>query len=141
VIADLAAVDLHGLTEPALLVHTERVLEVQNRLDAISVRVLQACDVREVTVGECGRQTRAWLVEAQRLSPTDAGRRMWVARHLPLFPAVAAAFNAGQINFEHVRVILECLLKLSPEWRAASEGQLLDFAREHDPGMRKYASR
>jgi hypothetical protein len=60
---------------------------------------------------------------------------MWVARHLPGFPAVAAAFNAGEINFEHVRVILGCLLKLSPEWRAASEGQLLDFAREHDPGM------
>jgi hypothetical protein len=35
VIADLAAVDVHGLSEPALLVHTERVLEVQNRLDAI----------------------------------------------------------------------------------------------------------
>jgi len=96
---------------------------------------VQALEVRDVTVNECGRQTRSCLVEAQWLSPRDAGQRMWVARHLPLFPAVAAAFNAGEINFEHVRVILGCLLKLSPEWRTASEGQLLDFAREHDPGM------
>jgi hypothetical protein len=92
--------DVHGLAELALLVQTEMLIEVRDRLDAALSGHLQALDVREVTVNECGRQTRAWLVEAQRLSPRDAGQRVWVARHLPLFPAVAAAFTAGEINFE-----------------------------------------
>jgi Domain of unknown function (DUF222) len=45
------------------------------------------------------------------------------------------AFGAGEINFEHVRVILGCLLTLSADWREVSEAELLGFAREHDPGM------
>jgi Domain of unknown function (DUF222) len=82
------------------------VSELLSVIDAALSVSLQAMDVRQVTVNECGRTTRSWLVEDQRLGPTDAGQRMWVARHLPWYPDVHAAFTAGDINHEHVRVIL-----------------------------------
>jgi hypothetical protein len=130
-----AADDVHAVAEPHLLVEAEMLLEARCRLDAAIARRLQALDVRDVTVSECGRQTRSWLVEEQHLSGKDAGRLMWIARRLPAYPAVADAFGTGQINAEHVRVILGCLLRLPTDWREAAEAELLAFAIEHDPGM------
>jgi hypothetical protein len=129
----LAGVDVHALAEPAALVHTERVLDVTKRLAGITAHALQALDVRDVTVHECGRQTRAWLVEDQHLSPTEAGQRMWVARRLPGYPQIADALTAGAITHEHARMIISCLLKLDPAWRDDAETEMLAFARDYDP--------
>ena len=85
----LFAVDVHGLLEPTVLVTTERALTATNRLAGFTARSLQACDVRDITVSECGRQTRSWLIEDQCLSPAEAGQRIWVARRLPGYPQVA----------------------------------------------------
>jgi hypothetical protein len=130
-----AATDVHGLAEPALLVETTLLIEARARLDAVIAAHLQAMDVRDVTVSECGRQTRSWLVEEQHVAPSEAGRWMWVARRLPAEPDVAAAFTAGDINHDHVRLIIGCLARLDPEWRDAARAELLEFAGEHDPGM------
>jgi hypothetical protein len=135
VVDALAVVDVHGLTEPAALIHTETLLNVQERMAGLTARSLQACDVRDVTVNECGRTTKSWLVEEQHLSPTDAAGRMWVARRLPFHPEIADALNVGEINQDHAHVIIGCLLKLPADWRAAAEVELLAFAREHDPAM------
>jgi hypothetical protein len=131
----LAAVDVHDLPEPAALIHTEAVLDAKNRMSAIAARALQSCDVRDVTVNECGRTTKSWLIEEQHLSPKDAGRQMWVARRLPTHPAIADALGAAEINHEHARVIIGCLMKLSADWREAAEAELIAFARDHDPAM------
>jgi hypothetical protein len=92
-------------------------------------------DVREVSVNECGRQMKSWLIEEQHLAPNDAGRRMWIARRLPAHPELTEALVTGDINHEHVHLILGCLAKLPADWRDAAEAELLTFAREHDPGM------
>jgi hypothetical protein len=131
----LFAVDLHAQPEPAVLLTTERALTATNRLAGFTARSLQACDVRDVTVSECGRQTRSWLVEEAHLSPAEAGQRIWVARRLPGYPQVADALNTGEITHEHARVMIGCLLKLDPSWREAAEAELLTFARDHDPAM------
>jgi Domain of unknown function (DUF222) len=127
--------DVHHLAEPALLVETEMLIEAQNRLGAAVALHLQAMDVRDVTVNECGRQPKSWLIEEQHLSPKDAGRRMWVARRLPAHPAVADALVAGDITHDHAQIIIRCLASLSAEHREATETELLTFAREHDPGL------
>jgi hypothetical protein len=95
---------------------------------------LQALDARDVTVSECGRHTRAWLIDEAHLSPEDAGRRLAVARLSRSSPG-SAALLAGEITHEHARVMIGCLLKLDPSWREAAEAELLTFARDHDPAM------
>jgi Domain of unknown function (DUF222) len=54
---------------------------------------------------------------------------------LPSYPAIGAAMLAGDINHDHARVIIGCLLKLPSEWKDAAEAELLEFARANDPGM------
>jgi Domain of unknown function (DUF222) len=129
------ATDLHGLPETGLLGETETLLEARNRLDGLIALRLQAVDVREVTVSECGRATRAWLVEEQYLSPAEAKRRMWVARRLPAHPQITDLLLAGVITHEHAQVILGCLGKLPADWAAAAETELCAFAAGNDPGL------
>ena len=57
VLDSLAADDVHAMAEPTLLVRTETLLAARNKLDAEIARSLQALDVRDVTVHECGRTT------------------------------------------------------------------------------------
>jgi Domain of unknown function (DUF222) len=135
VIDALAVEDLHAMAEPTLLERTESLITLRDRLDAELSRSLQALDVRQVTVSECGRTTKSWLIEDQRLGPRDAAQRMWVARQLPAHPDVADALAAGDINHEHARVIIGGLRRLPPLWRDALADQMLAFAREHDPGL------
>jgi hypothetical protein len=141
IIDALAAVDVHALAEGLALEHTEHLLDVANRLSGITAHALQACDVRDVTVSQCGRQTTSWLVEEQHLSRADATRRMWVARWLPAHPAIADALIAGQINAEHARLIIGCVRKLDVEVQATAEADLLELARNFDPGLLAEAAR
>jgi hypothetical protein len=67
VIDALAVLDVHGLPAPVLLMAVEELITARDRLDAVIARGLQALDVGDVTVIECGRQTRSWLVEEQHL--------------------------------------------------------------------------
>jgi Domain of unknown function (DUF222) len=134
-IAAAATTDPHAMPQTAWLTEAEELLEARNRLDALIAVRLQAGDVRQVTVNECGRTTGSWLVEDHHLSRHDARRRVWLARHLPAQPQVAAAFADGQITAEHAHLIISCLLDLDPAWRDAAREELIRFATEHDPGM------
>lgn len=125
-----AAVDSHAMVEPALLVDTETLLDAQRQLDAVIARRLQVMDVRSVTVNECGRTTRSWLVEEHGFSADEATRRMNVARALPFHPATGTALDAGDISHDHARVIINCLRKLAPDWQAAAEPELIKIASE-----------
>src|SRR5580692_1891120 len=100
-----AVTDVHHLPETVLLTETELLLETRNRLDGLIAVRLQAVDVRDVTVSECGRQTRSWLIEEQYLAPGEATRRMWVARRLPAHPMIADLLLAGRISHDHAHVI------------------------------------
>jgi Domain of unknown function (DUF222) len=116
VIDALAAVDPRTLSEPESLVELEELLRARDQLDGVIAARLQAADARNVTVHECGRHSRSWLVEEMRLSPEEAGRRMNVARSTVFHPVVAAATLAGDISHDHARVIVSCLRRLLPPW-------------------------
>jgi hypothetical protein len=133
--------DPHSLGSAALIVELEELIEVRDRLDAVIARRLQAADVIDATVDECGRSVRGWLVEELRRSPLDAKRTVFLARCLPEHPAVAAAFDAGDISAEHARVIIGCLLRLPPEHRDWARETLLDTARSVDPTLLGQVSR
>jgi hypothetical protein len=135
VIDDMRATDPHTLSSASLIVELEELIEAKDRLDAVIVRRIQAADVIDATVDECGRSVRGWLVEEIRRSPLDARRTTFLARSLPNHPAVGAAFDAGDISAEHAHVIISCVIKLPPVHREWATGTLLDAARSVDPSM------
>jgi Domain of unknown function (DUF222) len=115
-------------------VATEELLEARTRLDGVIARHLQALDIRQVTVAECGRSIRAWLVEEQHLSGSDAQQRMMVARGFVLHRHVETSLLAGDIGHDMARIIVGCLRKLNPQWAAAAEPELIATARDHGHG-------
>ena len=128
-----AGIDAHQLPGSFALTRMEELIEARDRLDAVIAHGLQAMDVADVTVGECGRTTRSWLVEEVYRSPTEAGRMLAAARAMPVYPGLAAAFTAGDISAEHVRVILGCLRQLPAGQVDAALPILLEAARAMDP--------
>jgi hypothetical protein len=133
IIDAMAAIDAHHLPSSVQLTNTEELIQARDQLDALIAARLQAMDVADVTVGECGRSTRSWLVEEQYRSPTEAGRMMAAARAMAVYPDLAAAFTAGDISAEHVRVILGCLRRLPPSQVEAMLPILVEAARGMDP--------
>jgi hypothetical protein len=99
----------------------------------VIARRLQAADAIDATADECGRSLRGWLVEEIRRSPAEACRAMFVARSLPAHPKVSAAFDAGDISFEHTRVIVSCVRELHGEPREWATDVLVEAARSVDP--------
>src|SRR5579862_6577515 len=85
----LAAQDPHSLPDEVLLRSTEALLTVEDRIDGIVARQMQAMDARDTTVIECGRKLRNWLIEDQLRAEVEASRRTLVAKALPSRPVVA----------------------------------------------------
>jgi hypothetical protein len=122
VIDAMAAIDAH-----------QQLIQARDQLDAVIAHRLQAMDVAEVTVAECGRTTRGWLVEEQYRSPVAARRMLAAARAMPVYPTLAAGFLAGDVSAEHVRVVLGALRRLPGEQVETMLAILLDAARAMDP--------
>jgi hypothetical protein len=133
VIDATAAVDPHTLGSAGLVETLEELHEARDRLDAVIARRLQAADAIDATADECGRSLRGWLVEELRRSPAEAKRAVFVARSLPAHPKVGAAFDAGDICFEHTRVIVSCVRELHGEPREWATDVLVEAARSVDP--------
>src|SRR5436305_1213780 len=91
VLDGLAALDVHDLPDIALVNGVEELLVAESRLRAAQARWLGVADRREATVAECGRATRSWLIEENRLGAAEAGRRVNLARRLPAHPQVESA--------------------------------------------------
>jgi hypothetical protein len=133
-IDELADIDPHDIPDTVLLDSQARLLRAERRLHGIGARRLQAMDSRDVTTIECGRSTRAWLVEEQLLGRGDADIRLQVARSSVVRPAIVTAMVAGEANQAHANVIVNFLPKLdSPDTRDHAEKTLLDAAKFADP--------
>jgi hypothetical protein len=61
VIDAMTAIDAHHLPGSFALTRMEELIEARDRLDGVIAQGLQAMDIADVTVGECGRTTgRGW---------------------------------------------------------------------------------
>jgi hypothetical protein len=135
-VASLVAQDPHSLPDCLLVESTEALLTLRRRLDGVLARRLQVMDTRDATTSECGRSTRAWLVEDQQLSQADACSRLAVARTYPTRPAIVDAMLAGEATQDQAKVITTFLPKLpTVEARDHAEKELLDVARYADPTL------
>jgi hypothetical protein len=143
----LLAQDPHDLPDALLTESTAALLREKRRLDGILARRLQVLDTRDATTAECGRSTRAWLVEEQLLSGPDASARLKVARTYATRPGIVDAMRDGDINQDHAKLIVAFLPQLpDPDQRDEAEKLLLEAARFTDPttlgkGLRELGDR
>jgi hypothetical protein len=132
----LVAQDPHSLPDSLLVESTEALLTLRRRLDGVLARRLQVIDTRDATTVECGRSTRAWLIEEQQLSHSDAATRMQVARSSVTRPAIVDALRDGAITHDQAKLIVGFLPKLPDgEAQDLAEKELLDACRYADPTM------
>jgi hypothetical protein len=127
------AADPRATAEPHRLGELEILLRLRNQLDAAICRHLQVVDVDETTVADEARSTRSWLVEAQRVNPGEATKRMRVARALPAHPYLEKCFAAGEISLEHANAVVKATSAVASEFRGIIETTLVDIARHCPP--------
>jgi hypothetical protein len=134
VIAELATIDVHQIdSDGAHIQQAEDLLRATDRLDGVIAARLQVMHNRQSTTVECGRATKAWLVEDLRRSNSEATRRMVVARALPTRAAVDDALAAGEINLEHAHNIVRLLKTTPAEMRDVVEKALVEASKYVDP--------
>jgi hypothetical protein len=130
----MAGTDYHDLPESLSLEWTQRTLRVQRVIDGTVAKQIQVIDSRQTTTTECGRSTRAWLVEDQLLSRADAGARMAVARSVVTRPAIVEAMLTGEASLDHTKLIVGFLGKLKdPDTKDHAEKLLVEAATFTDP--------
>jgi hypothetical protein len=129
----VVAADPRMLPAAQRLAHHERLLQLRSRLEAAELHSLQALHEDEVTVEECGRPTKSWLVEEAHLNPGEAGTRLRLSRGLAAYPRVDAGLGAGAFSPEHARVILNALAVVPPQFLDIVETALLELAPQVTP--------
>ena len=124
-------VDPDGLDDGVLVELAGELERAQRHLDAARCRLLGVLEARGATLEVSGHATGGWLGAEHGLSRVEAGRRVRVATRLRRdLPEVAAALAAGEITFEHARVIADLVnprvrdlvVVLQPQLLALAEG-------------------
>jgi len=85
--------------------------------------------------GDGYASTAAFLRHVCHLSPGAARSRVDVAIELTEKPAIAAVFAAGEISYQHVKVITDALQPLPANVQVDAERVLIEAARSYDPGQ------
>lgn len=160
----VAAVDsllsesLTSASDDAVLAAARAVETARRRLETFDHPVVAELDRRSVLARELAPSADRFLAELWNSSPAEAKRRVRHARDLsareslsggelpPLRPLLAAAREAGEVNSEHVAVVLTTLhglpASLPVETVSEAEEFLTDWAGQVDPStLRGIATR
>lgn len=117
---------------------TETVMQIETAmcgLEALRASLIRVAEERQIPKSEGAPSTTAWLSGATRISKSSAGRIVKTARLCDEGP-VRAAWSAGVISAEQVRVIVEAIDQL-PEWFGDEERhdaavQLIEYAQRFE---------
>lgn len=121
------------LPDSVVLENTELLLQAHRQLDGLIATNLQVMELRQTTTAECGRSTRGWMVEEQRLSQHEADAKLRVARAGVVRPAVVEAMREGALSHKHAELITSFLPRLDADTRDVAETELISAARKVDP--------
>jgi len=132
-LAAVAAVDVHEVSDSALVCGLQELLAIEAQLHAVQARWLAAADTRDATVAEYGRSTRWWLIEECNLGRADAGARMKLAQQLPAFPVVEDALATAEVTAAQAGVMVTGLLSCPVEVRDVVEKELVALAATFTP--------
>lgn len=142
-LGELVAVPCDHLDEDGLRGELATVERAMRRLSARQTRLVGAVTARRLhrsdarggghrerqrAIGEVRRE----LTEDHNLSPSEAKQATELGTRLPDTPEVAAAFDAGELRPQHVRLLTETLRKLGPADRDRLEPELIAAGRRQD---------
>jgi hypothetical protein len=116
--ATLSGADLNGRL---LAAHQARV-----RLDAAECRYLADWDARQVWAADGALSGAAWLRNRHGVASRPMRERLRVARRLRLMPLTAAAFEAGALAYEKVRLLANARTDATAEVFDRDEHVLVD---------------
>ncbi|MET4611408.1 hypothetical protein ABIC28_002397 [Rhodococcus sp. PvR044] len=92
------------------------------QLEALRVRLMHQVDQRCVAEKVGASSPGNWLAGATTMTPGQANRIVRLGRGLAEHPEVAAAFDAGETDYDQIRVIVELLNKVpEPDAPARSD--------------------
>lgn len=128
---ELLAVDQATMTHRERADHVGEIERVRTRIEARSIQAIGEFDEVGAWMADEAYSARNWMAAQTGTSKADAGRRVRLARQLRSMPGTAAAFAAGEITVEHVRLMARCVA--NPRTRAAfswDESTLVAQARQ-----------
>ena len=125
--ADAATLTAADLNERLLAAHTDRV-----RLDAAECRWLAEWDARQVWAVDGALSGTAWLRNHHGVASVPMRERLRVARQLRSMPVTAAAFDAGELSYEKVRLLARARTDATAVLFARDESMLVDSGRVLD---------
>ena len=106
----------------------------RNRLDAAECRLLTDWDTRKVWAADGAHNGAAWLRNQTGCPIASARERLRVARRLRHMPHTAAAFTAGELSYEKVRLLAGLRTDATAAAFDPAEAQLVGWARRFDAG-------
>src|SRR5438105_5360235 len=110
------------------------------RLDAEFTRRFAIFEKRYGFTADGALSGAAWLRAHCHMDAGAASDRVFTARKLLSLPETEAAFGAGEINYEHARVIARAVDSCGPEAVLEHEKVLVDVGREEVPQKLRYAT-
>lgn len=148
-VAALLSVEVDALDDAALLSYELELETADRRLKAAKLRADTELGARGIALARGYKKTSPFLRDLLRISPSEAGARMFAAAAVgprralngealePIYPTVAAAQAEGAISPQHARIIVDTIEGLPAEVRAVHdrsvERTLVGHARELDP--------
>lgn len=136
---EVLVVDLDALHDDDVRDHLCGVQAAIDRLTAFRCRAAGALEARAVRKAGTGRESRAvqdtrrWLSDELRMSPSQAKQTSQTGRRLEGLPPVRRAFEDGELSQDHARVITDTLQHLVGSARDEAASTLVDAARDQDP--------
>ena len=106
-LGSLAGLDVSGLSDDELLGGALALERVQRRLDVVRTHVAGELDARGTTDERHGLRTAGWLAREAGLPRPVAARVVRVGVKLRRMANLDAAFTAGTVGFDQVRVIAD----------------------------------
>jgi Domain of unknown function (DUF222)/HNH endonuclease len=138
-IGALFDVDLDGLSDDERLDLLRVVHRLVCRLEAARTRVVGSVHRRGAVHADGAVSTAAWLRSRLRIS--DGAAQVRAAQAVRQVPEVDAAYQAGEISYQHVSVVAAVLPDVEPEVLAAGAGKLLaEQAAQLAPGRLRHAA-
>jgi len=135
-IDELAAEELRHVDGADLI----RTWKERCRLDAEFTRRFAVFEKRDGFTADGALSGAAWLRAHCHMDAGAASDRVFTARKLLSLPETEAAFGAGEINYEHARVIARAVDSCGPEAVLEHEKVLVDVGREEVPQKLCYAT-
>jgi hypothetical protein len=137
---DCSAEAIGDLPDAALADDLVDLRRAADRIEAEFARRLAMFDRRKACHREGAISTTAWLRYRCKLSGSSAAERVAIARRLAELPRTSAAFAAGEVSYEQVRVITKAAESIGDEAMRGAEHILIEAADRLDPQQLQVAA-